>query len=89
MTKAELVSFIAKRTGLTKKNADAFLRAFVEAIHELFKNEEALRLPGFGTFKVVVRSARKGKNPRSGEIIEIPERKVLVFKPSKELVKEL
>jgi len=88
MTKAELVAKIAEKAGTTKKEADAVIKAFVEAMHELFKKEEMLRIPGLGTFKVVVRSARKGRNPRTGEEIEIPARKMLAFKPSKEVVKE-
>ena len=88
MTKAELVAKIAESAGITKKEADAVLKAFVEAMNELFKKEEMLRIPGLGTFKVVVRSARKGRNPRTGEEIEIPARKMLAFKPAKELVKE-
>ncbi len=89
MTKAELVSMIAKKAGITKKEADAAVKAFVEAIHELFKKDESLRIPHLGTFKVVVRKARKGRNPRSGQVIEIPARKVLTFKPAKELVQEV
>jgi len=88
MTKAELVAKIAEKAGITKKEADAVVKAFVEAMQELFEKEESLRIPGLGTFKVTVRSARKGRNPRTGEEIEIPARKVLAFKPSKELVKE-
>ena len=88
MTKAELVAKIAESTGVTKEEANEVLKAFVEAMHELFKKEEVLRIPGLGTFKVVVRSARKGRNPRTGEEIEIPARKVLAFKPSKELVQK-
>ena len=89
MTKAELVSKIAEKAGITKKEADAAIKAFVEAIHELFEKEESLRIPGLGTFKVVVRKARKGRNPRTGEVIEIPARKVLAFKPASELVQEV
>jgi len=88
MTKAELVSMIAKKAGITKKDADAALKAFVEAMQELFKKEDSIRIPGLGTFKVVTRKARKGRNPRSGQVIEIPARKALTFKPAKELVQE-
>jgi len=88
MTKAELVSMMAKKAGITKKDADAALKAFVEAMQELFKKEESIRIPGLGTFKVVTRKARKGRNPRSGQVIEIPARKALTFKPAKELVQE-
>ncbi|RUM32898.1 MAG: DNA-binding protein [Aquifex sp.] len=89
MTKAELVAKMAEKAGITKKEADAALKAFVEAINELFQKEETLRLPGLGTFKVTVRKARKGRNPRTGDVIEIPARKVLTFKPAKELVKQV
>ena len=89
MTKAELVSMMAKKAGITKKDADAALKAFVEAMQELFKKEESIRIPGLGTFKVVTKKARKGRNPRSGQVIEIPARKVLTFKPAKELVQEV
>ena len=89
MTKAELVAKMAEKAGITKKEADAALKAFVEAINELFQKEENLRLPGLGTFKVTVRKARKGRNPRTGDVIEIPARKVLTFKPAKELVKRV
>lgn len=88
MTKAELVSMIAKKAGITKKDADAALKAFVEAMQELFKKGDSIRIPGLGTFKVVTRKARKGRNPRSGQVIEIPARKALTFKPAKELVQE-
>lgn len=89
MTKAELVSYIANKTGMTKREAKVFLDAFVEAMHELFKKEESLRIPKLGTFRVTVRSKRKGRVPQTGKEIEIPPRKVLFFKPSKDLVQVL
>nr|WP_243694526.1 HU family DNA-binding protein [Aquifex aeolicus] len=57
-------------------------------MHELFEKEEAQN-SRTRTFKVTVRSARKGRNPRTGEVIQIPARKVLTFKPAKELVKQI
>jgi len=89
MTKAELVAFIAKKTGMTKQKAREVVDALVEALQEVFRKEESLRIPGLGTFKVTTKSKRKGRNPRTGEEIEIPARKVLSFKPSKELVEEI
>ena len=85
MTKAELVSAIAKGAGLTKKQADAALKAAVSAVSEALKKGERVAVPGFGIFSVRERAARKGRNPRTGGIIEIPARKVVVFRPAKSL----
>ena len=77
MTKADLVEICAEKTGLT---VDAFLDA-VKASLEMGKNIE---IRGFGTFKVKLRKARKARNPRTGEEVPVPDRKVPVFKPSNE-----
>jgi len=85
MTKAELVSAVASKAGITKKEADAAIKAAVEAITEALKNGERVAIPGFGIFTVRERSARKGRNPRTGDVIEIKARKVVVFRPGKQL----
>ncbi len=85
MTKAELVAEIAKQAGITKKEADAALKAAVAAISEALKKGERIAIPGLGIFSVKERAARKGRNPRTGEVIEIPARKVVAFKPAKDL----
>ena len=85
MTKAELVAKIAKATGISKKQADRCLKAFIEAIEDALMKGERIALPGFGIFQVKERSERKGRNPRTGEVITIPARKVVVFKPAKQL----
>ncbi|WP_029552162.1 HU family DNA-binding protein [Thermocrinis jamiesonii] len=85
MTKAELVSAIAKGAGITKKQADAALKAAVAAISDALKKGERVAIPGFGIFSVRQRASRKGRNPRTGAVIEIPARKVVVFKPAKDL----
>ncbi len=85
MTKAELVAEIAKQAGITKKEADAALKAAVAAISKALKNGERVAIPGLGIFTVKQRAARKGRNPRTGEVIEIPARKVVAFKPAKDL----
>jgi len=85
MTKAELVSAVASKAGITKKDADAAIKAAVEAITEALKNGERVAIPGFGIFTVRERSARKGRNPRTGDVIEIKARKVVVFRPGKQL----
>jgi len=85
MTKAELVAKIAEAAGVSKKQADRCLKAFIEAVEDALVKGERIALPGFGIFQVRERSARKGRNPRTGEEITIPARKVVVFKPAKQL----
>ncbi len=85
MTKAELVSAIAKGAGITKKQADAALKSGVAAIASALKKGERVAIPGLGIFSVKKRAARKGRNPRTGEVIQIPARKVVTFRPAKEL----
>lgn len=85
MTKAELVSAIAKGAGITKKQADAALKSGVSAIAGALKKGERVAIPGLGIFSVKKRAARKGRNPRTGDVIQIPARKVVTFRPAKEL----
>ncbi|MGB9667747.1 MAG: HU family DNA-binding protein [Thermosulfidibacteraceae bacterium] len=85
MTKAELVSAIAKEAGITKANAEKALNAFIKAITDALKNGNKVTLVGFGTFYVAERAERKGRNPRTREEIVIPGCKVPKFKAGKEL----
>jgi DNA-binding protein HU-beta len=85
MTKAELIAKAAEKAGVSKKQADRCLKAFIEVITEALQKGEKIALPGFGIFQVKERSERKGRNPRTGEIITIPARKVVAFKPAKQL----
>ncbi|MFN3263503.1 MAG: HU family DNA-binding protein [Aquificaceae bacterium] len=85
MTKAELVSAIAKGAGITKKQADAALRSAIQAVSGALKKSERVAVPGFGIFAVRTRAERKGRNPRTGAEIKIPSRKVVTFRPAKEL----
>ncbi|WPM31588.1 HU family DNA-binding protein [Hydrogenobacter sp. T-2] len=85
MTKAELVSAIAKGAGITKKQADAALKSAIQAVSEALKKGERVAVPGFGIFAVRTRAERKGRNPRTGAEIKIPARKVVAFRPAKEL----
>ncbi|MEN3027897.1 MAG: HU family DNA-binding protein [Aquificaceae bacterium] len=85
MTKAELVSAISKGAGITKKQADAALKAAIQAVSGALKKGERVAVPGFGIFTVRTRAERKGRNPRTGAEIKIPARKVVAFRPAKEL----
>ncbi len=84
MTKKELINKIAEKTDLTKVNASKALNSMLKAIMDTNKNGRMVTLIGFGTFKVAKRKARKGRNPMTGEIINIPDARVPRFIAGKE-----
>lgn len=83
MNKAELIAALAEQTGISKKDADASVNAFVEIIQKELKKGEKVAIAGFGTFDVSTRKAREGRNPHTGESIKIPASKSPKFKPGK------
>lgn len=85
MNKSELVSAIAAKSELSKKNAEKALKAFEEAVTEELIDGGKVQLVGFGTFEVVERSAREGRNPQTGDVISIPASKSPKFKVGKAL----
>ncbi|WNE41670.1 MAG: DNA-binding protein HU [Mycoplasmataceae bacterium] len=85
MNKTELIEIIATKAELTKKDAHKAVDAFLEAITSSLRDNEEVSLIGFGTFKVSHRAARKGKNPKTGEVLEIKASKVPTFKSGKSL----
>jgi DNA-binding protein HU-beta len=85
MTKTDLIAKVAEVTEMTKKDSAKVVDAVLDAIAEALKNGEKVQLLGFGTFMVRERAARKGRNPQTGEEIDIPATKVPAFKPSKQL----
>lgn len=85
MNKSELVSAIATKSGLTKADSARALDGFIEAVSESLTNGEPVTLIGFGTFEVRERAARSGRNPRTGEVIEIKAAKKPAFKAGKAL----
>ena len=80
MNKTELISSIAEKAELTKKDAEAALKAFTETVEEVLASGNKIQLVGFGTFETRERAAREGRNPRTKEIINIPASTVPVFK---------
>lgn len=84
MNKAELVSSIAEKSNLTKKDAEAALKAFIESVEEALEKKDKVQLVGFGTFEPRERAERTGRNPRTKEEIKIPASVVPVFKAGKE-----
>ncbi len=84
MTKAELITGMAKSTGLTKADSERALNSFLDIVKSTIKKEGKLPLAGFGTFVVVNRKARTGRNPQTGKPIQIKASKVVRFRPGKE-----
>ena len=82
MNKTELVAAIAKKTELSKKDAE---KAFTDVVAEELKKGEKIQIVGFGTFEVSERAAREGRNPRSGEVMHIAASKAPKFKAGKAL----
>ena len=85
MTKADLVDQIADRTGLTKKDVADTVDSFLEAVSQALQHGQHIEIRGFGTFKVKDRKSRLARNPRTGESVPVPPRRVPVFKVSKDL----
>lgn len=83
--KAELIERVAEKTNLTKKEVTATVDALFEVIQEALQEGEKVQVIGFGNFEVRDRAARKGRNPQTGEEIEIAASKVPAFKPGKAL----
>jgi len=85
MNKAELISSVAEKTELTKKDAEKAVSAVLDSIVEALSRNDRVQLVGFGTFEIRERAARKGRNPQTGEEINIAAAKVPVFKAGKAL----
>ena len=85
MNKAELVAAMAEQAGLSKKDAEAALKAFTDVVAEELKKDGKVQLVGFGTFEVSKRAAREGRNPQTGETMEIKASKTPKFKAGKAL----
>lgn len=89
MTKAELVSAVAKATKLSKRAAESAVDATFEGIARAIKRDKRFQMPGFGTFTVRSRKARKGRNPRTGAEITIKASRTVGFKPAPSMKKGL
>lgn len=87
MNKSQLIDVIAENASISKSAAGKALDSCIDGITDALSKGESVQLIGFGTFKVSERSARKGRNPRTGEEIEIPASKVPSWKASKGLIK--
>lgn len=89
MTKAGIVNDVYERVGVTKKEAAEYVNAVFDAMKDTLSDGEEVKISGFGKFEVRQKGERVGRNPRTGEEIMIPERKVPRFKVSQVLKDEL
>ena len=85
MNKTELVAAMAEQTQLSKKDAEAAVKAFIDVVADELKKGEKVQLVGFGTFEVAERAAREGRNPQTGETMTIAASKAPKFKAGKAL----
>ena len=85
MTKAELVEEVARTTQLTKKHAEIIVNTVFDSIVHSLKDGEKIELRGFGSFRIRHRGARTGRNPKTGDKVMVPPKRIPYFKPGKEL----
>lgn len=85
MNKSELISVVAEKAGMTKKDTEKVVNAVFEGITDALTKGEKVQLIGFGTFDLRTRKAREGRNPATGDVIQIPQATVPVFKAGKAL----
>ena len=88
MTKAELVEEVARVSDLTKKHSEVIVDTVFQSIIDAMHKDEKIELRGFGSFRIRHRRSRQGRNPKTGDRVEVPAKKIPYFKPGKEL-KEL
>ena len=89
MNKTELIGIVAKNAGMTRKDAEKSVGAAIEAVIAAMKAGEKGQLAGFGSFEIKEHAARKARNPRTGEEIEIAASKAIAFKAGKSLKEEI
>jgi DNA-binding protein HU-beta len=85
MNKSDLINKMSDDAGITKSQATAALNSFIDAIGTALSSDDKVALVGFGTFSVSERDARAGRNPKTGETLQIAAKKSAKFKPGKEL----
>ena len=85
MTKAELVDEVARVVQLTKKQAETIVNIVFDSIVDSLRSGQKIELRGFGSFRLRKREPRKGRNPKTGDKVDVPPKKVPYFKPGKEL----
>ena len=85
MTKAELVDEVSRNSDLNKKYAEVIVQTVLDSIVDSLRGGEKVELRGFGSFRLRSRASRQGRNPKTGEKVFVPAKRVPYFKPGKEL----
>jgi len=85
MTKAELVNRVSKRTDLNKRDAEVMVQTVLDSIIDSLQSGDKVELRGFGSFRLRERAPRIGRNPKTGEKVNVPSKRVPYFKPGKDL----
>lgn len=85
MTKADLVDEVVKAADVSKKHAETIVNTVFSSIVDALRGDDKIELRGFGSFRVRRRRSRHGRNPKTGDRVEVPEKRIPYFKPGKEL----
>ena len=85
MTRSELVARVADKVRLTNRQADGVVQLFMACVGEALRNGDKVELRGFGSFRTRNRKARRGRNPRTGEVVQVPAKRVPIFRVGQEL----
>ena len=85
MTKADLIDEVVKVSDISKKHAEVIVNTVFASIVEALERDDKIELRGFGSFRVRKRRSRQGRNPKTGDRVEVPEKRIPYFKPGKEL----
>jgi len=85
MTKADLVEMVKTATQLEQRKTEEVVETIFESLIGALRNGDKIEIRGFGTFRTRDRRGRQGRNPKTGEVVEVRAKKILFFKPSKEL----
>ena len=84
MNKATLIDLVGEKTGLARRVAAMAVETFIDSIKQSLKKGDEVHIVGFGTFKILSRRPRRGRNPRTGETISVPAKKAVKFAPGKD-----
>ena len=85
MTKADLVEEVIRTSNVSKKHAEIIVNTVFASITDALRDDDKIELRGFGSFRVRKRRSRQGRNPKTGDHVEVPEKRIPYFKPGKEL----
>ena len=85
MTKADLIEEVVRVSNVSKKHAEIIVNTVFHSITEALEGDEKIELRGFGSFRVRRRRSRQGRNPKTGDQVSVPEKRIPYFKPGKEL----